>query len=80
MGAFTLAPLAGPTLGPIISGFMNVAGVSWRWIFYLQAIFAGSCLVAIIFIIPETYAYVSSVCWFVAFALTANSRDADPFF
>ncbi|KAM5544315.1 hypothetical protein V8D89_001975 [Ganoderma adspersum] len=58
MGAFTLAPLAGPTLGPIISGFMNVAGVSWRWIFWLQAIFAGSCLVAIIFIIPETYAPV----------------------
>ncbi|PIL25367.1 MFS general substrate transporter [Ganoderma sinense ZZ0214-1] len=58
MATFSLAPLAGPTLGPIVSGFMNVAGVSWQWIFWLQAIFAGTCLVALLVIIPETYAPV----------------------
>ncbi len=69
MATFTLAPLAGPTLGPIVSGFMNVAGVSWRWIFWVQAIFAGSCLVAIIFIIPETYAYAPLFMMLCAFLM-----------
>ncbi|EPS93497.1 hypothetical protein FOMPIDRAFT_1026518 [Fomitopsis schrenkii] len=52
---FTLAPFAGPTLGPLVSGFMAVAGVDWRWIFWLLAIFAGVCLIIIIFTLPETF-------------------------
>lgn len=52
---FTLAPFAGPTLGPVVSGFMGVAGVDWRWVFWLLAIFAGVCLVLIIFTLPETF-------------------------
>ena len=77
MAMFTLAPLAGPTLGPIVSGFMDVAEVSWRWIFWLQAMFAGACLVAIIFIIPETYAYVHSLfrpCAFLIEGALSSSR------
>lgn len=52
---FTLAPFAGPTLGPVVSGFMAVSGVDWRWVFWLLAIFAGVCLVIIIFTLPETF-------------------------
>ncbi|TBU30061.1 MFS general substrate transporter [Dichomitus squalens] len=55
LALFTLAPFAGPSLGPTVSGFMNVAGVSWRWVFYLQAIFAGTCLAAVVLFLPETY-------------------------
>ncbi|KZO96212.1 MFS general substrate transporter [Calocera viscosa TUFC12733] len=55
MALFTLAPFAGPALGPIVSGYMSLAGVSWRWVFWLLAIFAGACTVAIIFGLPESY-------------------------
>ena len=53
---FTLAPFAGPAIGPTISGFMSVAGVSWRWVFWLLTFFSGFCLFLIVFTIPETYA------------------------
>ncbi|OCH89033.1 MFS general substrate transporter [Obba rivulosa] len=55
MAIFTLAPFAGPALAPGVSGFMEVAGVPWQWIFWLLAIFAGTCLVVIVFTVPETY-------------------------
>ena len=51
---FALAPFAGPTLGPLVSGFMAVSGVDWRWVFWLLAIFAGVCLVLVVFTLPET--------------------------
>ena len=53
---FTLGPFAGPVLAPTVSGFIAVAGVSWRWAFWLLAIFAGVCLAAVVFTLPETYA------------------------
>lgn len=37
---------------------MAVAGVSWRWVFWLLTMFAGSCLVMILLFLPETHAYV----------------------
>ncbi|CAL1706392.1 unnamed protein product [Somion occarium] len=55
LGVFTLGPFAGPSVSPLISGFMAVAGVSWRWIFWLLAFFAGACLVIVFFTLPETY-------------------------
>lgn len=55
---FTIAPFAGPTLGPVCSGFMANAGVSWRWIFWLLTCFAAFLLILTIFTFPETYAYV----------------------
>lgn len=55
LSLFTLAPFAGPSLGPTVSGFMNVAGVSWRWVYWLQTIFAGVCLAFIVVFLPETY-------------------------
>ena len=30
MSIFTLAPIAGPSLAPVCSGFMSVRHVSWR--------------------------------------------------
>ena len=34
---------------------MAVAGISWRWLFWLLTIFAGVCLVAVVLTLPETY-------------------------
>ena len=56
LALFTLAPFAGPSLGPTVSGFMSVAGLSWHWVFWVQAIFSGVCLIAVVIALPETYA------------------------
>ncbi|KAH9853006.1 MFS general substrate transporter [Lenzites betulinus] len=55
LALYALAPFAGPTLGPIVSGFMAVAGVSWRWIFWVLTFFAGTCLVITFFTLRETF-------------------------
>ncbi|KAL5535339.1 hypothetical protein ACEPAF_3433 [Sanghuangporus sanghuang] len=58
LALFTLAPFAGPSLGPIVGGYITTAGVSWRWLFWVLTIFAGLCTVFIAFTLPETYAPV----------------------
>ncbi|KAL6299148.1 MFS general substrate transporter [Sparassis latifolia] len=58
LALFTLAPFAGPAIGPLVSGFMGVSGVSWRWVFWVLTIFAGTCLAIIVLTLPETYAPV----------------------
>ena len=55
LGFFTLAPFAGPSLGPTVSGFMAVSGVSWRWVYWLLTLFAGTCTILMFFTLPETY-------------------------
>ena len=55
LSIFTLAPFAGPSLGPTVSGFMSVSGVSWRWVYWVMTIFAGLCFMLILFTMPETY-------------------------
>lgn len=55
MSIFALAPFAGPALGPIVGGYMTDAGVSWRWLFWVLAMFAGVCTIATILTLPETY-------------------------
>ncbi|KAI1929367.1 hypothetical protein LOZ58_001903 [Ophidiomyces ophidiicola] len=42
----------GPTLSPIISGFLGQ--VSWRWPFWFELIFGGVSLIAMLFL-PETF-------------------------
>ncbi|KXN83916.1 hypothetical protein AN958_00996, partial [Leucoagaricus sp. SymC.cos] len=54
MALFTLAPFAGPAVGPTVAGFVG-DGVSWRWVFWILAIFAFLCWILIIFTMPETY-------------------------
>ncbi|KAH9942618.1 MFS general substrate transporter [Amylocystis lapponica] len=61
LAIFTLAPFAGPALAPLCSGWMAVAGVSWRWVFWVLTLFSGACLVLIIFTVPETYLPVLAV-------------------
>ena len=56
LALFTLAPFAGPALGPTVSGFIIVGGASWRWAFWVLTIFAGLCWVQIVLTLPETYA------------------------
>jgi multidrug resistance protein len=56
LAAFTLAPFAGPALGPAVSGFIVVSGQSWRWLFWVMSIFAGVCTIQIVLTLPETYA------------------------
>ncbi|KAG8680413.1 hypothetical protein FRC11_002525, partial [Ceratobasidium sp. 423] len=56
LALFTLAPFAGPALGPTVAGYMSVAGVSWRWLFGVLAIFAGVCTIVLALTLPETYA------------------------
>lgn len=58
MLVFGLAPFAGPSLGPIVSGFIQVSGTSWRWVYWVSTIFAGVCTLLVIFTLPETYAPV----------------------
>lgn len=55
MAIFTVCPFAGPAVAPIISGWMDVAGVNWVWVFWFQTIFAAFCLFLSVVAEPETY-------------------------
>lgn len=54
MSVFTLAPFAGPSMGPLIGGFIN-SNVNWRWTHYMLLIWAAVVLATIYFVVPETY-------------------------
>ncbi|KAI1795035.1 MFS general substrate transporter [Ganoderma leucocontextum] len=51
---FAAAPYGGPVLGPIVGGFVGET-VGWRWILWVNMIFAGVVCVFTV-TIPETYA------------------------
>ncbi|KAJ7783659.1 MFS general substrate transporter [Mycena maculata] len=55
MSLFTLAPFAGPTIGPTIAGYIATSGTDFRWVFWVLTLFAGACCLLIIFTLPETY-------------------------
>ncbi|RPA83353.1 MFS general substrate transporter [Ascobolus immersus RN42] len=58
MALFSLGPLAGPVLAPVISGFI-VENVSWRWVFWVLTIVCGLTGIAGLFLFrDETYAVV----------------------
>lgn len=59
---YTLAPFAGPCLSPVVSGFMQVSGVYWRWVFWVSTFFTAFCSAIILFTIPETFKYVHVIC------------------
>jgi MFS family permease len=56
MAIFSIAPFAGPALGPIVGGFIYVSGTNWRWLFWVCTIFSGVCFLLTLFTLPETYA------------------------
>ena len=57
MSVFAAAPFMGPTLGPIVGGFLGEAK-GWRWVEGLMAIFTGVLWIIGSLTIPETYAPV----------------------
>lgn len=54
-GLWAVAPFLGPTIGPLIGGFLSESA-GWRWVHGLLAIFSGVVWIAVIFLVPETYA------------------------
>ncbi|KAJ5923975.1 hypothetical protein N7466_008162 [Penicillium verhagenii] len=54
---FAAAPFLGPTIGPVIGGFL-ASGAGWRWVEGFLAAFSGLLWLCIIFLLPETYAPV----------------------
>ena len=50
---FSIAPMAGPALGPIAGGFIMNSGINWRWTFWVCTIFSGVCT-ALLATFPET--------------------------
>ncbi|KAI2470562.1 polyamine transporter 1 [Annulohypoxylon bovei var. microspora] len=52
---FATAPFLGPSIGPIVGGFLGVGG-GWRWVEGLMAAFTGILWILCTFLIPETYA------------------------
>jgi multidrug resistance protein len=60
MTLFTIGPFVGPGLGPVISGFI-VASVGYKWTFYVFLIWSGVLLIAVFFLVPETYAPILKV-------------------
>lgn len=54
---FTSAPFLGPTLGPIIGGFIAESG-GWRWVQGFLSAFSGALWVGMTLLLPETYAPV----------------------
>lgn len=59
MAGFSLMVWAGPALGPVISGFLQLTkGIdAWRWNFYVLLMLGGFTAI-FMFAIPETYAPV----------------------
>ena len=51
---FAAAPYGGPVLGPIVGGFIGET-IGWRWILWVNMIFAG-VVTLFTMTIPETYA------------------------
>jgi MFS family permease len=56
LALFTIAPFAGPALGPMVGGFIGVSGASWRWLYWALTMFAGLLTIVIFFTLRETYA------------------------
>ncbi|GCB19904.1 uncharacterized transporter C1529.01 [Aspergillus awamori] len=54
MSLYSLGPMAGPVLGPLIGGFV-ASNLTWRWTFYLLAIFSGTIGLASLLVMRETH-------------------------
>jgi multidrug resistance protein len=57
-GLFCAAPFLGPVLGPIFGGYIAKASGGWQWVQGFLAAFSGALCLAIILLMPETYAPV----------------------
>ncbi|KAI1320062.1 major facilitator superfamily domain-containing protein [Xylariaceae sp. FL0255] len=50
----SMSPFVGPSLGPLLGGFINYYS-SWRWTYYVLIIWSVVLLLAIFVFAPETY-------------------------
>ncbi|KAB8279506.1 major facilitator superfamily domain-containing protein [Aspergillus minisclerotigenes] len=57
MAIFAMAPFLGPSIGPIIAGFLNQSA-GWRWVAGLMACLTGTLWIIISLSVRETYAPV----------------------
>ncbi|KAM6494771.1 MFS polyamine transporter [Amanita muscaria] len=69
---FTAGVFFGPVLGPVVSGFIVESQVSWRWVYWAMMMFAGTCTLIMILLLPETYAPV------ILLRKAKRLRKADP--
>ncbi|KAH8898015.1 MFS general substrate transporter [Thozetella sp. PMI_491] len=54
MAFVALAPFVGPSIGPLLGGFVNYH-LNWRWTYYIIILWALILLLGIIFCTPETF-------------------------
>ncbi|KAJ1642328.1 hypothetical protein IWQ61_010637 [Dispira simplex] len=54
LGLFYLGALLGPVIGPIVGGYIS-QHLSWRWTFWVLAIFGGGILALLVLWLPETH-------------------------
>jgi len=54
MAIYSMGPLLGPIIGPVCGGFL-VESLSWRWVFWILAIFGGVFGVSLAFVGRETF-------------------------
>ncbi|CAH0046726.1 unnamed protein product [Clonostachys solani] len=54
MAIFTVSPFIGPCIGPVIGGFINY-NTHWRWTYYVMLMWSFALLMAIAFLVPETF-------------------------
>uniref|UniRef100_A0A060TD96 ARAD1D46156p n=1 Tax=Blastobotrys adeninivorans TaxID=409370 RepID=A0A060TD96_BLAAD len=55
---FAAAPYCGPVLGPIVCGWINIGSGRLDLFFWVNMAFAGACSLAMVLLVPETYAPV----------------------
>ena len=73
MAGFSLFVWAGPALGPVIGGFIQLTKGDWRWTFYVNLMLAGVTAL-LMFTLPETYAPV--ILLHKARRIRRNAEDA----
>ncbi|KAN0062201.1 hypothetical protein ACQY0O_005381 [Thecaphora frezii] len=56
MALYSLAPLLGPAIGPIVGGWIVQETGKWRWIFWASSMYGGLTAVVGLLLLPETYA------------------------
>jgi multidrug resistance protein len=54
MALFSIAPFIGPSVGPLLGGFINYF-THWRWTFWVMLIWSSVLWLSIVFLVPETF-------------------------
>ena len=54
MALVSSVPFIGPSLGPVLGGFIN-SHLDWTWTYYIMIIWSAVLLICMIFFAPETY-------------------------